>query len=87
MLFVTNPFDKQVTELEGDYYTVVRENDGKLYLSNGAIIRQTNEGKYFDISTGEKYGAVYEADNINEINYIVGYALVQGNTGPDYLGF
>ena len=87
MYFVSNPFDKKVTQLEGDYFTVIREKDGKLYLSNGAIIKQTNEGKYFDISTSEKYGAVYEADNINEINSIVGYAPVEGSTGPDYLGF
>ncbi len=87
MLFVNNPFNKEVTEFDGEYFKAVREADNKIYLSNGAIIKQTNEGKYFDVSTSEKYGTVFEADNVNEIGPIVGYAIVEGSTGPDYFGF
>ncbi|MCH5323770.1 MAG: hypothetical protein J1E39_01030 [Eubacterium sp.] len=88
MLFLTNPFSKEVTEFEGEYFKVIREAEGKLYLSNGAIIKHINEGKYFDISTNEKYGSVYEAENINEVSFILGYALIEDSDAEsDLLSF
>ncbi len=87
MLFLNNPFTKDVTEFEGDVFTEVNTMDGKIYLSNGAVIKQTNEGKYFDISTNEKYGTVFEASGPDEIGAIVGYAVVTGSASADYFGF
>ena len=50
MLFLNNPFNKEITEFDGEVFKEVRVSDDKIYLSNSAIIKQTNEGKYFDIS-------------------------------------
>ena len=51
MLYLNNPFTKEITEFNGEVFKELNAIDGKIYLSNGAIIKQVNEGKYFDIST------------------------------------
>lgn len=87
MLFLNNPFTKDIAEYDGEVFTEVKTADEKIYLSNGAIIKQTNEGKFFDISTNEKYGTVFEASGPDEIGEIVGYAIVTGSTSADYFSF
>lgn len=61
--------------------------DGKIYLSNGAIIKEGVVGKFFDIATNDKYGTVFEADGPDEIGPIVGFAPVTGDSAPDYFAF
>lgn len=87
MKYLNNPFTRDVTEYDGEVFTEVRAVDGKIYLSNGAVIKQTNEGKYFDVSTSEKYGTVFEASGPDEIGAIVGYAIVTGPSSNDFFAF
>ncbi len=87
MKYLNNPFTRDVTEYDGEIFTEVRAVDGKIYLSNGAVIKQTNEGKYFDVSTSEKYGTVFEASGPDEIGAIVGYAIVTGPSTSDFFAF
>lgn len=87
MLYLNNPFTRDITEFSGDVFTEVRAADGKIYLSNGAVIKQNSDGKYFDISTNEKYGTVFEASGPDEIGAIVGYSIVTGSASTDYFSF
>lgn len=87
MKYLNNPFTRDITEYDGEVFTEVRAVDGKIYLSNGAVIKQTNEGKYFDVSTSEKYGTVFEASGPDEIGAIVGYAIVTGPSTSDFFAF
>lgn len=87
MKYLNNPFTRDVTEYDGEIFTEVRAVDGKIYLSNGAVIKQTNEGKYFDVSTSEKYGTVFEASGPDEIGAIIGYAIVTGPSTSDFFAF
>lgn len=77
MLFLNNAFTKDITEYDG----------GKIYLSNGAIIKEGVVGKFFDIATNDKYGTVFEAGGPDEIGPIVGFAPVTGDSAPDYFAF
>ncbi len=87
MQYLNNPFTRDITEYDGEVFTEVRAVEDKIYLSNGAIIKQNNEGKFFDISTNEKYGTVFEASAPDEIGAIIGYAVVTGSSSPDYFAF
>lgn len=62
MLFLNNAFTKDITEYDGEVLKEVKTVDGKIYLSNGAIIKEGVVGKFFDIATNDKYGTVFEAD-------------------------
>ena len=61
MLFLNNAFTKDITEYDGEVLKEVKTVDGKIYLSNGAIIKEGVVGKFFDIATNDKYGTVFEA--------------------------
>ena len=92
MLFLNNAFTKDITEYDGEVLKEVKTVDGKIYLSNGAIIKEGVVGKFFDIATNDKYGTVFEAggpDEIgpDEIGPIVGFAPVTGDSAPDYFAF
>lgn len=87
MLFLNNAFSKEITEFTGELLKEVKNVDGKIYLSNGAIIKEGVIGKYFDVATNDKYGTVFEADGPDEIGPIVGYAPVTGSSVPDYFAF
>ncbi|MBR4305838.1 MAG: hypothetical protein IKT78_03235 [Ruminiclostridium sp.] len=87
MKYLNNPFTRDITEFDGEVYTELRAVDDRIYLSNGAIIKQTNEGKYFDVSTSEKYGTVFEASNPDEISAIIGYALIPATSSDDFFMF
>lgn len=76
MLFLNNAFTKDITEYDGEVLKEVKTVDGKIYLSNGAIIKEGVVGKFFDIATNDKYGTVFEADGPDEIGPIVGFAPV-----------
>lgn len=78
MLFLNNAFTKDITEYDGEVLKEVKTVDGKIYLSNGAIIKEGVVGKFFDIATNDKYGTVFEADGPDEIGPIVGFAPVTG---------
>lgn len=39
MLFLNNAFTKDITEYDGEVLKEVKTVDGKIYLSNGAIIK------------------------------------------------
>lgn len=67
MLFLNNAFTKDITEYDGEVLKEVKTVDGKIYLSNGAIIKEGVVGKFFDIATNDKYGTVFEADGPDEI--------------------
>ena len=67
MLFLNNAFTKDITEYNGEVLKEVKTVDGKIYLSNGAIIKEGVVGKFFDIATNDKYGTVFEADGPDEI--------------------
>lgn len=84
MLFLNNAFTKDITEYDGEVLKEVKTVDGKIYLSNGAIIKEGVVGKFFDIATNDKYGTVFEADGPDEIGPIVGFAPVTGDSAPDY---
>lgn len=56
MLFLNNAFTKDITEYDGEVLKEVKTVDGKIYLSNGAIIKEGVVGKFFDIATNDKYG-------------------------------
>lgn len=84
MLFLNNAFTKDITEYNGEVLKEVKTVDGKIYLSNGAIIKEGVVGKFFDIATNDKYGTVFEADGPDEIGPIVGFAPVTGDSAPDY---
>lgn len=71
MLFLNNAFTKDITEYDGEVLKEVKTVDGKIYLSNGAIIKEGVVGKFFDIATNDKYGTVFEADGPDEIGPIV----------------
>lgn len=58
MLFLNNAFTKDITEYDGEVLKEVKTVDGKIYLSNGAIIKEGVVGKFFDIATNDKYGTV-----------------------------
>lgn len=49
MLFLNNAFTKDITEYDGEVLKEVKTVDGKIYLSNGAIIKEGVVGKFFDI--------------------------------------
>lgn len=83
MLFLNNAFTKDITEYDGEVLKEVKTVDGKIYLSNGAIIKEGVVGKFFDIATNDKYGTVFEADGPDEIGPIVGFAPVTGDSAPD----
>lgn len=51
MLFLNNAFTKDITEYNGEVLKEVKTVDGKIYLSNGAIIKEGVVGKFFDIAT------------------------------------
>lgn len=51
MLFLNNAFTKDITEYDGEVLKEVKTVDGKIYLSNGAIIKEGVVGKFFDIAT------------------------------------
>lgn len=87
MLFLNNAFTKDITEYDGEVLKEVKTVDGKIYLSNGAIIKEGVVGKFFDIATNDKYGTVFEADGPDEIGPIVGFAPVTGDSAPDYFAF
>ncbi len=87
MLFLNNAFTKDITEYDGEVLKEVKTVDGKIYLSNGAIIKEGVVGKFFDIATNDKYGTVFEADGPDEIGPIVGFAPVTGDSSPDYFAF
>lgn len=70
MLFLNNAFTKDITEYNGEVLKEVKTVDGKIYLSNGAIIKEGVVGKFFDIATNDKYGTVFEADGPDEIGPI-----------------
>lgn len=70
MLFLNNAFTKDITEYDGEVLKEVKTVDGKIYLSNGAIIKEGVVGKFFDIATNDKYGTVFEADGPDEIGPI-----------------
>ena len=55
MLFLNNAFTKDITEYDGEVLKEVKTVDGKIYLSNGAIIKEGVVGKFFDIATNDKY--------------------------------
>ena len=57
--------------------------DGKIYLSNGAIIKEGVVGKFFDIASNDKYGTVFEADGPDEIGPPIGI-LLRAIPLPDY---
>lgn len=40
MLFLNNAFTKDITEYDGEVLKEVKTVDGKIYLSNGAIIKE-----------------------------------------------
>lgn len=80
MLFLNNAFTKDITEYDGEVLKEVKTVDGKIYLSNGAIIKEGVVGKFFDIATNDKYGTVFEADGPDEIGPIVGFAPVTGDS-------
>ena len=42
MLFLNNAFTKDITEYDGEVLKEVKTVDGKIYLSNGAIIKEEN---------------------------------------------
>lgn len=67
MLFLNNAFTKDITEYDGEVLKEVKTVDGKIYLSNGAIIKEGVVGKFFDIATNDKYGTVFEAGGPDEI--------------------
>lgn len=71
MLFLNNAFTKDITEYDGEVLKEVKTVDGKIYLSNGAIIKEGVVGKFFDIATNDKYGTVFEAGGPDEIGPIV----------------
>lgn len=50
MLFLNNAFTKDITEYDGEVLKEVKTVDGKIYLSNGAIIKEGVVGKFFDIA-------------------------------------
>lgn len=87
ILFLNNAFTKDITEYDGEVLKEVKTVDGKIYLSNGAIIKEGVVGKFFDIATNDKYGTVFEADGPDEIGPIVGFAPVTGDSAPDYFAF
>ena len=87
MLFLNNAFTKDITEYDGEVLKEVKTVDGKIYLSNGAIIKEGVVGKFFDIATNDKYGTVFEADGPDEIGPIVGFAPVTGDSAPDYFAY
>lgn len=87
MLFLNNPFTREVTEFTGSVIKEVNVANDKIYLDNGAIIKQNPDGKYFDISTSEKYATVFEAGSADEIGAIVGYAMVNDSAVTDHFGF
>ena len=78
MLFLNNAFTKDITEYDGEVLKEVKTVDGKIYLSNGAIIKEGVVGKFFDIATNDKYGTVFEAGGPDEIGPIVGFASCYG---------
>lgn len=82
MLFLNNAFTKDITEYDGEVLKEVKTVDGKIYLSNGAIIKEGVVGKFFDIATNDKYGTVFEAGGPDEIGPIVGFAPVTGDSVP-----
>ena len=45
MLFLNNAFTKDITEYDGEVLKEVKTVDGKIYLSNGAIIKEGVVGK------------------------------------------
>ena len=47
MLFLNNAFTKDITEYDGEVLKEVKTVDGKIYLSNGAIIKEGVVGKSF----------------------------------------
>lgn len=66
MLFLNNAFTKDITEYDGEVLKEVKTVDGKIYLSNGAIIKEGVVGKFFDIATNDKlefYAEIYVAYN------------------------
>lgn len=67
MLFLNNAFTKDITEYDGEVLKEVKTVDGKIYLSNGAIIKEGVVGKFFDIATNDKYGTVFEADALDSL--------------------
>lgn len=87
MLFLNNAFTKDITEYDGEVLKEVKTVDGKIYLSNGAIIKEGVVGKFFDIATNDKNGTVFEAGGPDEIGPIVGFAPVTGDSAPDYFAF
>lgn len=46
MLFLNNAFTKDITEYDGEVLKEVKTVDGKIYLSNGAIIKEGVVGKF-----------------------------------------
>lgn len=68
MLFLNNAFTKDITEYDGEVLKEVKTVDGKIYLSNGAIIKEGVVGKFFDIATNDKYGTVFEAAASEELS-------------------
>lgn len=56
MLFLNNAFTKDITEYDGEVLKEVKTVDGKIYLSNGAIIKEGVVGKFFDVSIDNLYG-------------------------------
>ena len=88
MLFLNNAFTKDITEYDGEVLKEVKTVDGKIYLSNGAIIKEGVVGKFFDIATNDKYGTVFMRLTVpDEIGPIVGFAPVTGDSAPDYFAF
>lgn len=77
MLFLNNAFTKDITEYDGEVLKEVKTVDGKIYLSNGAIIKEGVVGKFFDIATNDKYGTVFEAGGPDEIGPIVDSLLLR----------
>ena len=54
MLFLNNAFTKDITEYDGEVLKEVKTVDGKIYLSNGAIIKEGVVGKFFDIASNDR---------------------------------
>lgn len=68
MLFLNNAFTKDITEYDGEVLKEVKTVDGKIYLSNGAIIKEGVVGKFFDIATNDKYGKDMSFIKVGEKN-------------------
>ena len=69
MIYLNNPFTRDITEYDGEVFEEVRAVDGKIYLSNGAVIKQTNEGKYFDNGLSALPAYYYEGNPLDNVGF------------------